>query len=198
MSCDLRYNIRDSKLIGEHYDRPEEIEREFGPIMRNSIGREITKNYYKILLVTHSWLPEVFLLSCKLLLLLHIKLVAPHYALFDNHEIAVPIFLNDRTLAEVLSFALSTMVRAFPTNDIPILMLFRTSLGQTKMIRGTTDLDLLLASSGNAGPLYVNVVLVTTDRTIPFSAGGLHFASHSSDRILNGMAFSLTSEMEIT
>jgi len=90
--------------------------------------------YYKILLVTHSWLPEVFLLSCKLLLLLHVKLVAPQYALFDNHEVAVPIFLNDWTLAEVLSFALSAMIRAFPTNDIPILMLFRTILGQTIMI----------------------------------------------------------------
>ena len=103
-------------------------------LMRYSIGREITKNYYKILQVTYSWLPEVFLLSCKLLLLLHIKLVAPHYALFDNHEIAFLIFLNDWTLAEVLSSALSAMVRAFPTNDIPILMLFRTILGQTIMI----------------------------------------------------------------
>lgn len=65
---------------------------------------------------------------------IRLKLVAPHYALFDNHEIAVPIFLNDWTLAEVLSFALSAMIRAFPTNDIPILMLFRTILGQTIMV----------------------------------------------------------------
>ena len=67
-------------------------------------------------------------------LLLNVKLVAPHYALFDNHEVAVPIFLNDWTLGEVLSFALSAMTRAFPTNDIPILMLFKTILGQTIMI----------------------------------------------------------------
>lgn len=90
--------------------------------------------YYKILLIIHSWLLEVSLLSCKLLLLLHVKLVAPNYALFDNHEVAVPIFLNDWTLGEVLRFALSAMIRAFPANDIPILMLFRTILGQTIVI----------------------------------------------------------------
>lgn len=55
---------------------------------------EVQSIHYKMLLVTHSWLPEVSLLSCKLLLL-HVKLAAPHYALFDNHEVAVPIFLID-------------------------------------------------------------------------------------------------------
>lgn len=76
----------------------------------------------------YSWLLEFFHLSCKLLLLLHIKLVAPYYTLFNNHEVAVLIFLNYWTLSEVLSFALSTIIQAFPTNDIPILMLLRTIL----------------------------------------------------------------------
>ena len=44
----------------------------------------------------------------------------------------------------------------------------------------------------------MNVVLVATDRTISFSAGGFHFASHASGRILNGMAFSLTSKMKVS
>jgi len=44
----------------------------------------------------------------------------------------------------------------------------------------------------------MNVVLVATDRAVPFSAGGFHIASHSSDKVLNGMAFSLTSKMEVT
>jgi hypothetical protein len=65
---------------------------------------------------------------------IRLKLIAPHYALFDNDKVTVPIFLNDWTLAEVLSFALSSMIRAFPANDIPILMLFRTILGQKIMI----------------------------------------------------------------
>jgi len=45
----------------------------------------------------------------------------------------------------------------------------------------------------------VIVVLVPTDRAVPFFAGGFHIASHSSDKILNGtVAFSLTSKMEVT
>ena len=51
-------------------------------------------------------------------------------------------------------------------------MLFGTILVQTVMIRGTTNLDFLLASSGNAGPLYVNVVLVSADRAVPFPGRG--------------------------
>lgn len=65
---------------------------------------------------------------------IHLRLVAPHYALFDNHEVAVTTFLNDWALGEVLSFALPAMIRAFPTNDIPPLMLFRTILGQAIVI----------------------------------------------------------------
>ena len=43
----------------------------------------------------------------------------------------------------------------------------------------------------------MNVVLVATDRAVPFSAGGFHIASYSSDDIVNGMAFSLTPKMEV-
>jgi len=63
-----------------------------------------------------------------------LELIAPYYALFRNHEVAVPIFLNDWALGKVLISGLSAMIRAFPTNDIPILVLFRTIPFQTIMI----------------------------------------------------------------
>lgn len=43
----------------------------------------------------------------------------------------------------------------------------------------------------------MNVVLVATDRAVSFSAGGFHISSHSSDKTLNSMAFSLTSKKEV-
>lgn len=110
------------------------------------------------------------------------ELIAPHYALLNNHEVAVPIFLDNWTLAEVLSFALSTVVRTFTTNSIPILIVLRAILGQTMVIGCTTDLYLLRASSGNTGLLYIDIVLVATDTAVPFCARGFDIASRSSDQ----------------
>ena len=113
--------------------------------------------------------------------------------LFDNHEITIPIPPNDRALGEVLISALSAMVRAFPTNGISVLMVSHAILGQTIMVRGTTDLDHLPASFGNAGASYVNVVLVITNRADSLRTGGFHRASHTSEKLLGDVTFSPTS-----
>ena len=44
----------------------------------------------------------------------------------------------------------------------------------------------------------MDVVLVATNRAVSFCAGGFHITSHLLDKILNSMAFSLTSKMEVT
>lgn len=50
-------------------------------------------------------------------------LVVADYPLFGDPEVSIGILADDRALTEILSLARSTMIGAFPANNVPILMM---------------------------------------------------------------------------
>ena len=100
---------------------------------------------------------------------------------FGDPKVPISITDNDGTLVEVLGLTPSTMIRAFPADNISILMAFIAFEVVTVMIGGPTNLDLLFATFGDTSTLYVDTVLVTANRARTFHRGGFHLCCVYAD-----------------